>query len=161
MIAPVPRIVFVCVENSCRSQIAEAFGRLYAGPNIEVYSAGSRPSGQVNPKAIASMKEIGYDLTTLGGIHSPALLLRNGIGAARQLHALGIDVVMDLPGVGANLQNHAILFIAAHLKRGARQARTLRQMRAFLRAGAAARLRLRWLDRLRGAALVQDNDRGG
>jgi arsenate reductase len=63
-IATIRRIVFVCVENSCRSQIAEAFARLYAGPNVEVYSAGSRPSGQVNPKAIAAMKEIGYDLTT-------------------------------------------------------------------------------------------------
>src|SRR5687768_3989945 len=63
-IAPVKRIVFVCVENSCRSQIAEAFGRLFAGANVEIYSAGSRPSGQVNPKAIASMKEIGYDLAT-------------------------------------------------------------------------------------------------
>jgi arsenate reductase (thioredoxin) len=63
-IADVKRIVFVCVENSCRSQIAEAFARMWAGPNLEVYSAGSRPSGQVNPKAIASMKEIGYDLTT-------------------------------------------------------------------------------------------------
>jgi len=63
-IATVKRIVFVCVENSCRSQIAEAFARMHAGPNVAVYSAGSRPSGQVNPKAIASMKEIGYDLTT-------------------------------------------------------------------------------------------------
>jgi arsenate reductase (thioredoxin) len=63
MIADVKRIVFVCVENSCRSQIAEAFGRMLAGPNIEIYSAGSRPSGQVNPKAIESMKEVGYDLT--------------------------------------------------------------------------------------------------
>jgi arsenate reductase (thioredoxin) len=63
-IADVKRIVFVCVENSCRSQIAEAFARMWAGPNLEVYSAGSRPSGQVNPKAIASMKVIGYDLTT-------------------------------------------------------------------------------------------------
>ena len=58
------RIVFVCIENSCRSQIAEAFAHIYGGPNLEVYSAGSRPSGQVNPKAIAAMKEIGYDLTT-------------------------------------------------------------------------------------------------
>jgi arsenate reductase len=62
-IATVKRIVFVCVENSCRSQIAEAFGRMLAGPNVEVYSAGSRPSGCVNPKAIESMKEIGYDLS--------------------------------------------------------------------------------------------------
>jgi protein-tyrosine-phosphatase len=59
----IKRVVFVCVENSCRSQIAEAFGRMLAGPNVEIYSAGSRPSGQVNPKAVASMKEIGYDLT--------------------------------------------------------------------------------------------------
>ena len=63
-IATVQRIVFVCVENSCRSQIAEAFGRMLAGRNVEVYSAGSRPSGRVNPKAIASMREIGYDLAT-------------------------------------------------------------------------------------------------
>jgi arsenate reductase (thioredoxin) len=63
-LVPVRHIVFVCVENSCRSQIAEAFARLYAGPNVRAYSSGSRPSGQVNPKAIASMKEIGYDLST-------------------------------------------------------------------------------------------------
>lgn len=56
------RLLFVCVENSCRSQIAEAFARLHGGDQVEAYSAGSRPSGQVNPKAIESMKEIGYDL---------------------------------------------------------------------------------------------------
>jgi arsenate reductase (thioredoxin) len=55
------KVVFVCVENSNRSQMAEAFARI-AG--IEAYSAGSRPSGVVNPKAIAAMREIGYDLTT-------------------------------------------------------------------------------------------------
>jgi 5-(hydroxymethyl)furfural/furfural oxidase len=60
-----------------------------------------------------------------GGIFSPTLLMRNGIGPAEQLRALGIDVVADLPGVGANLQNHAILFIGFHLKREARQPRTL------------------------------------
>ena len=58
------RLLFVCVENSCRSQIAEAFARIHGGDGIEAYSAGSRPSGKVNPKAIESMKEIRYDLTT-------------------------------------------------------------------------------------------------
>jgi protein-tyrosine-phosphatase len=58
------RIVFVCVENSNRSQMAEAFARIHGGDQIEAYSAGSRPSGQVNPKAIAAMREKGYDLTT-------------------------------------------------------------------------------------------------
>lgn len=57
------RLLFVCVENSCRSQIAEAFVRIHGGEEIEVYSAGSRPSGQVNPRAIESMREIGYDLS--------------------------------------------------------------------------------------------------
>jgi arsenate reductase (thioredoxin) len=55
------RVVFICVENSNRSQMAEAFGRM-AG--LEAYSAGSRPSGMVNPKAIESMREAGYDLST-------------------------------------------------------------------------------------------------
>lgn len=54
------KAVFVCVENSIRSQMAEAFARM-AG--MEAYSAGSRPSGKVNPKAVEAMRELGYDLT--------------------------------------------------------------------------------------------------
>lgn len=54
------KAVFVCVENSNRSQMAEAFARM-AG--ADAYSAGSRPSGKVNPKAVEAMKELGYDLT--------------------------------------------------------------------------------------------------
>jgi arsenate reductase (thioredoxin) len=58
------KVIFVCVENSNRSQMAEAFARIHGAGKIESYSAGSRPSGRVNPKAIESMKELGYDLTT-------------------------------------------------------------------------------------------------
>ncbi len=57
------RVLFVCIENSCRSQMAEAFARLRAGDRIEAYSAGSRPSGQVNPKAVSAMAELGVDLS--------------------------------------------------------------------------------------------------
>jgi arsenate reductase (thioredoxin) len=57
------RLLFVCVENSNRSQMAEAFAHIHGGPEIEAYSAGSKPSGRVNPKAIAAMAELGYDLT--------------------------------------------------------------------------------------------------
>jgi protein-tyrosine-phosphatase len=56
------RLLFVCVENSNRSQMAEAFARIHGGDRIEAWSAGSRPSGRVNPKAIAAMRELGYDL---------------------------------------------------------------------------------------------------
>ena len=55
--------LFVCVENSNRSQMAEAFARIHGGDKVEAYSAGSRPSGKINPKAIRTMKEIGYDLS--------------------------------------------------------------------------------------------------
>src|SRR4051812_20949298 len=57
------RVLFVCVENSNRSQMAEAFARIHGGEWIESHSAGSRPSGRVNPKAIDAMREVGYDLT--------------------------------------------------------------------------------------------------
>ncbi len=56
-------ILFVCVENSCRSQIAEAFAIIYGSGLINVFSSGSKPSGEINPKAIASMRELNYDLT--------------------------------------------------------------------------------------------------
>jgi arsenate reductase len=57
------RILFVCVENSCRSQMAEGFARGLGGDLIEAYSAGSKPSGVVNPDAIAVMKEAGLDIS--------------------------------------------------------------------------------------------------
>ena len=56
-------ILFVCIENSNRSQMAQAFAIIYGGDRVNAYSAGSRPSGRINPKAIAAMKELGYDLS--------------------------------------------------------------------------------------------------
>jgi protein-tyrosine-phosphatase len=58
------RVLFVCVENANRSQMAEAFARIHGSGKVEAYSAGSRPSGRVNPKAIEAMRELGYDLTS-------------------------------------------------------------------------------------------------
>ncbi|WP_439516020.1 arsenate reductase ArsC [Sediminibacterium sp.] len=58
------KLLFVCVENSNRSQMSQAFAIIHGGSHVEAYSAGSKPSGIVNPKAIAAMKELGYDLST-------------------------------------------------------------------------------------------------
>lgn len=58
------KLLFVCVENSCRSQMAEAFAKIHGEGLIEAFSAGSKASGVVNPKAIAAMSEIGYDLSS-------------------------------------------------------------------------------------------------
>ena len=57
------RILFVCIENSGRSQMAEAFARRLGGGRVEAFSAGSRPSGRVHPKTLALMREIGYNLS--------------------------------------------------------------------------------------------------
>jgi protein-tyrosine-phosphatase len=55
-------LLFVCVENSNRSQMAEAFAHIHGGASVEAWSCGSRPSEVVNPKAVAAMAELGYDL---------------------------------------------------------------------------------------------------
>ncbi len=57
-------VLFVCVENSNRSQMAEAFAHIHSNGSIEAHSPGSRPSGRVNPRAVEFMRESGYDLTT-------------------------------------------------------------------------------------------------
>lgn len=56
------RILFVCVENSNRSQMAEGFARAHAGAHVDAQSAGSRPSGTINPRAVQFMAERGIDL---------------------------------------------------------------------------------------------------
>ena len=66
----IPRVLFVCVENSNRSQMAEAFARARGGGAVSSLSAGSKPSGQINPRAIALMAERGIDLS---GQHSKSL----------------------------------------------------------------------------------------
>ncbi len=58
-----PRVLFVCVENSNRSQMAEAFARRLGGNRVDARSAGSRPSGRINPRAVAFMAERGVELT--------------------------------------------------------------------------------------------------
>jgi len=58
------KILFVCVENSNRSQMSQAFAKMLGGSAVKAYSAGSRPSGRINQKAIVAMKELGYDLKT-------------------------------------------------------------------------------------------------
>jgi arsenate reductase len=57
------KLLFICIENAGRSQIAEAFARLHGKNAAEAFSAGSHPSRKINPKVIEVMREIGYDLS--------------------------------------------------------------------------------------------------
>jgi arsenate reductase len=58
------RIVFVCVENARRSQMAEGFANAFGQGRLEVYSGGSSPSSQIDPLVIKVMKEKGIDLSS-------------------------------------------------------------------------------------------------
>jgi len=58
-----PSVVFVCVANSCRSQMAEAFARACRDARWEIWSAGSHPSGRIHPLAVQMMAEVGLDLS--------------------------------------------------------------------------------------------------
>ncbi|OGQ11266.1 MAG: hypothetical protein A2026_09375 [Deltaproteobacteria bacterium RBG_19FT_COMBO_46_12] len=57
------RIAFICVENARRSQMAQGFAEVFGQGSVEVHSAGSRPSAQIDPLVIEVMKEKGIDLT--------------------------------------------------------------------------------------------------
>jgi len=57
------RIAFICVENARRSQMAQGFAEVFGKGKLEVYSAGSRPSSQIDPLVIEVMKEKGIDLS--------------------------------------------------------------------------------------------------
>src|SRR6201996_8863577 len=63
------KILFLCVANSARSQMAEGLGRHLLGPDVEVLSAGSQPS-KVNPYAVDAMRELGIDIS---GHHSKSV----------------------------------------------------------------------------------------
>lgn len=58
-----PTVLFVCVENSNRSQMAEAFAKYHGEGRVEAWSAGSKPSGALNPKAVAAMRDRGIDIS--------------------------------------------------------------------------------------------------
>ncbi|MCL1907592.1 MAG: arsenate reductase ArsC [Propionibacteriaceae bacterium] len=65
-----PSVLFMCVHNAGRSQMAAAFLRHLAGESIEVRSAGSTPADQINPVAVQAMAEVGIDITG----HQPRVL---------------------------------------------------------------------------------------
>ena len=69
-----PKIAFICVHNSCRSQIAEALGRHLAGDVFESYSAGTETKPQINPDALRLMKQVHHIDMEAEGQHSKLLL---------------------------------------------------------------------------------------
>lgn len=78
-------ILFICVQNSARSQIAEGFFTKYANGRITCVSAGTVPSDKVNPDAVAVMREVGIDIST----NKPKILTEEMIDRASIIINMG------------------------------------------------------------------------
>src|SRR4051794_37179266 len=90
-----PSVLFVCVHNAGRSQMAAGWLRHLAGDAVEVRSAGSVPGDQVNPAAVAAMAEVGIDLTD----QQPKQLTDEAVEASDVVITMGCgDACPVLPG---------------------------------------------------------------
>lgn len=90
-----PSVLFVCVHNAGRSQMAAGWLQHLAGDRIEVRSAGSAPADQINPSAVEAMREVGIDITAA----EPKLLDSNSVQASDAVITMGCgDVCPVFPG---------------------------------------------------------------
>ncbi|KJL22501.1 Arsenate-mycothiol transferase ArsC1 [Microbacterium oxydans] len=92
---PRPSVLFVCVHNAGRSQMAAGFLRDIAGDRIEVRSAGSMPADQINPIAVEAMSELGIDITA----EQPKVLTTEAVQASDVVITMGCgDACPFFPG---------------------------------------------------------------
>jgi arsenate reductase len=93
---PLPSVLFVCVHNAGRSQMAAGLLQHLAGDRIEVRSAGTAPRDQINPAAAEAMAEIGIDITAA----TPKVLTDNAVEASDVVITMGCgDTCPYYPGV--------------------------------------------------------------
>jgi protein-tyrosine-phosphatase len=90
-----PTVLFVCVHNAGRSQMAAAWLKQLAGDRIEIRSAGSEPAEQINPVAVEAMREVGIDITA----EQPKLLTIDAVSRADVVITMGCgDTCPYFPG---------------------------------------------------------------
>jgi arsenate reductase (thioredoxin) len=96
MTSHTPSVLFVCIHNAGRSQMAAAFLKHFAGDSIEVRSAGTEPADQINPVAITAMAELGIDITAA----TPTVLTNNAAQSNDIVITMGCgDTCPYFPGV--------------------------------------------------------------
>ncbi|MEE8736978.1 arsenate reductase ArsC [Bifidobacterium subtile] len=95
MTDPKPSVLFVCIHNAGRSQMAAGYLRHLAGDRIEVRSAGSMPTDQINPVAVEAMREVGIDITA----EQPKVLTTEAVQASDVVITMGCgDACPYYPG---------------------------------------------------------------
>jgi arsenate reductase len=90
-----PGVLFVCVHNAGRSQMAAGWLKQMAGDRVEIWSAGSEPAEQINPLAVAAMREVGIDI----GGETPKILTVDSVSRADVVITMGCgDTCPFFPG---------------------------------------------------------------
>lgn len=96
MTQPIPSVMFVCVHNAGRSQMAAALLRHFADGRIDIRSAGTEPAENLNPNAVAAMAELGIDI----GGGTPRVLTARDVEASDVVITMGCgDMCPYFPGV--------------------------------------------------------------
>src|SRR5262249_10615350 len=128
------------MSNRLSGRVSSASGYLGAGtrarPNLRIETdttvetllfEGKRCTGAtVVTGGRSEVRRARHVVLSAGAIHSPAILMRSGVGPEVDLRALGIPVIAPIPGVGAGLQNHPVVYLATHVAPGARQSPLIR-----------------------------------
>lgn len=105
MVGKKNRILFVCVGNSCRSQMAEGLSRYHGKDRVEARSAGTKPADSVNPKAIEVMRELGIDIT----VQRPDILTPDMAQWADIIISMGCGVKESCPAdIYGNMEDWGI-----------------------------------------------------
>ncbi|WP_176593231.1 GMC family oxidoreductase [Sphingobium sp. EM0848] len=125
------------LNNGARHSTADAYltAAVRGRPNLSILTGATAQRLMIDASSVAGAEvddrgrnvaiRAAETVLCMGAIHSPAFLLRSGIGPAADLAAAGLPTVADRPGVGANLANHPLLTLGAHLKRAGRQSRAV------------------------------------
>ncbi len=100
----VEKVLFICVHNSARSQMAEAYFKQYAGNRAECISAGTQPGAGINPAVADVMGEAGIDMS----LHKPKLLTPDMIESSTRVISMGCGVEVACPSRSIQTEDWAL-----------------------------------------------------
>ena len=88
-----PQVLFVCVGNGGKSQMAAALAEKHAGDRLEIHSAGTKPGAGLNPESVAAIAEVGADMSS----GTPKAIDPDQLGLMDRVVVLGTDAQVDMP----------------------------------------------------------------
>jgi len=98
------RVLFVCVHNAGRSQMAAAFARILGVRRVEAASAGTEPAGAIHPVVVEAMREKGIEIAG----NRPRMLTQGLVDAANRVHKMGCSIAESCPAIFVQAEDWAL-----------------------------------------------------